>query len=95
MRLSVHLSGGVRPVRRAGLTHTGPAGRQLEAWRALAAVAARNVDTVSVALAQVVPAVTFINIYTGGREKKRVDIHHRAHNCLVRARSHLWAAGQQ
>lgn len=58
------------PVRRARLTHTGPAGGQLEAWRALAAVAARNVDAVSVALAQVVPTVTFVNIYTGGREKK-------------------------
>lgn len=43
---------------------TGPAGRQLEALRALAAVAARNVDAVGVALAQVVPAVTLIDIFT-------------------------------
>lgn len=44
--------------------HTGPTGGQFEAWRALAAVAAWNVDTVGVALAQVVPAVTLINIFT-------------------------------
>lgn len=44
--------------------HTGPAGGQFEAWRALAAVAAWNVDTVGVALAQVVPAVALINIFT-------------------------------
>lgn len=43
---------------------TGPTGGQFEAWRALAAVAAWNVDTVGVALAQVVPAVTLINIFT-------------------------------
>lgn len=51
-----------RSVRQARLTHTGPTGGQFEAWRALAAVAAWNVDTVGVALAQVVPTVTLINI---------------------------------
>lgn len=44
--------------------HTGPAGGQFEACRALAAVAAWNVDTVGIALAQVVPTVTLINIFT-------------------------------
>lgn len=57
-----------------GLTHTGPIGRQLKARGALAAVAAWNVDTVGIALAQVVPAVAFINICTGGREKERTSI---------------------
>lgn len=46
-----------------GLTHAGPAGGQLEAWRALAAVAPWDVDTVGVALAQVVSAVTLVDIW--------------------------------
>ena len=79
----------VRPVRQAGLTQAGPARGQFEAWRALAAVAAWNVDTVGVALAEVVPAVTLIDIYTGGRKRETVDINHRLHNCLVRAGSQL------
>lgn len=79
----------IRPVRRAELTHTGPAGGQFEAWWALAAVAAWNVDTVGVALAQVVPAVTLINIYTGGRKRRTVDINHRLHCCPDRAGSQL------
>lgn len=53
-----------------GLTHAGPVGRQLKAGRALAAVAARNVDAVGVALAQVVAAVAFIDVCAGGRETK-------------------------
>lgn len=53
-----------------GLTHAGPVGRRLKSGRALAAVAARNVDAVGVALAQVVSAVAFIDVCAGGREKK-------------------------
>lgn len=79
----------VKPVKLAGLTHTGPAGGQFEAWRALAAVAAWNVDTVGIALAQVVPTVTLINIYAGGRKRETIYINHRLHNCLVRAGSQL------
>lgn len=59
---------------KARLTHTGPARGQFEAWRALAAVAAWNVDTVGVTLAQVVPTVALINIYTGGGKRETVDI---------------------
>lgn len=55
-----------------GLTNTGPVGGQFEAWRALAAVAAWDVDTVGIALAQVVPTVTLINICTTG-EKERTS----------------------
>lgn len=51
---------------RCGLTHTGPVGRELEARRALAAVAARDVDAVGVALAQVVSAAALIDVYRGG-----------------------------
>lgn len=53
-----------------GLTHAGLVERRLKAGRALAAVAARNVDAVGVALAQVVSAVAFIDVCAGGREKK-------------------------
>lgn len=77
------------PVTQCGLTQTGPAGRQLEALRALAAVAAGNVDAVGVALAQVVPAVTLIDIYARGRRRETVGINHRLCNCLVRARRQL------
>lgn len=55
----------------AGLTHTGPVGRQLKAGRALAAVAARNVDAVGVSLAQVVSTVTFIDVCAGGGRRRR------------------------
>ena len=44
------------------LTHARSAGGELEAGRALAAVTAGNVDAVSVALAQVVPAVALVDI---------------------------------
>lgn len=43
---------------------TGAARRQFETWGAFTAVAAWDVDTVGVSLAQVVPAVTLINIFT-------------------------------
>ena len=44
------------------LTHARSAGGEFEAGRALATVAAGNVDAVSVALAQVVPAVALVDI---------------------------------
>lgn len=69
LRESVHLPEGVGPLRQPELTHAGPVRRQLEAWRALAAVAARNVKTVGVALAQVVSTAALIDVYRarGGR----------------------------
>lgn len=51
------------PVRPPGLTHAGPVRRQLEPRRALAAVAARNVNTVGVPLAKVVPAAALVDVY--------------------------------
>lgn len=47
---------------RRGLTHARSTGGQLEARRALAAETSRDVVAVGVALTQVVPAVTLINI---------------------------------
>lgn len=44
------------------LTEAGSAGRQLESGRTLAAVAAGDVDAVSVVLAQVVAAVALVDI---------------------------------
>lgn len=45
-----------------GLTHTRSTGGQLKARRALAAETARYIVAVGIALTQVVPAVTLINI---------------------------------
>lgn len=66
LRESVHLPEGVGPLRQPGLTHAGPVGRQLEARRALAAVAARNVKTVGVTLAKVVSAAALVDVYRAG-----------------------------
>lgn len=52
----------VNLVNTGGLTEAGSAGRQLEAGRTLAAVAAGDVDAVSVVLAQVVAAVALVDI---------------------------------
>lgn len=44
------------------LTYTGPIGRELEAGRTLAAVAARAVDAVCVALTKVVPIAALVDV---------------------------------
>lgn len=61
--------------RRGGLTHTGPAGGQFEPWRTLASVAPWYIDALGVPLAQVVPAVTLINICVGGRRRENSVIY--------------------
>lgn len=54
---------------------TGPARRQLKTWGAFTAVAAWDVDTVGVSLAQVVPAVTLINIFTDEQDVVVAEAH--------------------
>lgn len=76
--MEIHIN--VRP---SGLTGTGPARRQFESRGAFTAVAAWDVDTVGISLAQVVPAVTLINICTGGRRRETVEINHRLYNCRL------------
>lgn len=46
----------------SGLTHTCPAGGELIAGRALAAVVPGDVDALGVALAQVLATVAFVNV---------------------------------
>lgn len=88
------LPDGVGAVRWSGLTHTGPVRRQLEAGRALAAVAARNVDTVGVTLAQVVSAATLIDVYRGGGGGGR-DRTSFTDRITVRSCSLRWTKGQK
>lgn len=66
LREPVPLPEGVEPLGQPGLTHAGTVGRQLEARRALAAVAARNVDAVGVTLAKVVSTAALIDVYRAG-----------------------------
>lgn len=54
---------------------TGPTWRKFETWGAFTAVAAWDVDTVGVSLAQVVPAVTLINIFTDEQDVVVAEAH--------------------